>query len=73
LNVQTYYATMLELFKELETNNGASTEFINNLFYTNKNFPYKVLKDVPLEERPNISVVPDEGYGITYTYETVRS
>ena len=73
LNVQTYYATMLELFKELETNNGASTEFINNLFYTNKNFPYKVLKDVPLEERPNISVVPDEGYGITYTYETVEA
>jgi len=72
LNVQTYYATMLELFKELETNNGASTDFINNLFYTNKNFPYKVLKDVPLEERPNISVVPDEGYGITYTYETVE-
>ena len=73
LNVQTYYATMLKLFEELETNNEASTDFINNLFYTNKNFPYKVLKDVPLEERPNISVVPDEGYGITYTYETVES
>jgi len=55
LNVQTYYATMLKLFEELETNNGASTDFINNLFYTNKNFPYKVLKDVPLEERPSFT------------------
>jgi hypothetical protein len=73
LDVQTYYNTLLELFKELETNNGASTDFINRLFYTNKNFPYKVLKDVPLEERPSISVVPDEGYGITYTYETVEA
>jgi hypothetical protein len=71
VDVQTYFLTLLELFKELETNNGASTDLINRLFYTNKNFPYKVLKDVPLEERPSISVVPDEGYGITYTYETV--
>jgi hypothetical protein len=71
VDVQTYYNTLLELFKELETNNEASTDLINRLFYTNKNFPYKVLKDVPLEERPSISVVPDEGYGITYTYETV--
>ena len=73
LDVQTYYNTLLELFNELETNNGASTDFINRLFYTNKNSPYKVLVDVPLEERPNISVVPDEGYGITYTYETVEA